>query len=60
MQIYYIIFICAGVIGVILLMYNLYKLYQEHKANEKLAKVLEFIIIDSVNEDTRKRSPHEV
>ena len=60
MQIYYIIFICAGVIGVILLMYNLYKLYQEHKANEKLEIVLEFIIIDSVNEDTRKRSPHEV
>jgi len=60
MQIYYIIFICAGIIGVILLMYNLYKLYQEQKATKKIVKVLEFVIIDTINEDTRKRSPHEV
>jgi|LakMenE18May11ns_1017448.scaffolds.fasta_scaffold9363922_3 hypothetical protein len=60
MEIYYIIMISVGIIGLLWFMYNLYNLYKEHKANEKIVKTLEFIIIDSINDDTRKRSPHEV
>ncbi len=52
--------ISVGIIGLLWFMYNLYNLYKEHKANEKIVKTLEFIIIDSINDDTRKRSPHEV
>uniref|UniRef100_A0A6C0HDS9 Uncharacterized protein n=1 Tax=viral metagenome TaxID=1070528 RepID=A0A6C0HDS9_9ZZZZ len=30
-------------------------MYKQHKANKELIKVLQFIIIDNINEETRKR-----
>ena len=55
MEIYYIIIICTGLFGIICLTFNVYKMYKQHKANKELIKVLQFIIIDNVNEETRKR-----
>ena len=55
MENYYIIIICTGLFGIIWLTFNVYKMYKQHKASKELIKVLQFIIIDNINEETRKR-----